>query len=243
MPSPLTFTYEDTTPMATTLTDESLSRLLTWLSPAYPVGAYAYSHGLEYAVEADLVSDESSLLRWIEGVVAFGAGRIDAAFFVEAWRAVTDHDERALAEVAERAAAMRGTAELALESAQQGEAFLKTLRETAPSDRLARFASAVPIHAYPTAVAIAAAISDIPLRPALLAFTQAFAANLVSAGVRLIPLGQLAGQRVIDGIRPTVIATTEAALKHRPCEIGSAAAMIDWSSMRHETQYTRLFRS
>jgi urease accessory protein len=222
---------------------DALLRLMTWLSPAFPVGAYAYSHGLEYAVERELVSDEASLQRWIEGAIAFGAGRVDGAFFADAWRAVTARDEAALGEVAERAAAMRGTCELALESTQQGEAFLKTLRDTAPSEALARFANAVPIHAYPTAVAIAAAISQIPLRPALLAYTQAFAANLVSAGVRLIPLGQLAGQRVIDKLRPAIVAATEAALKQRSKDVGSAAAMIDWTSIKHETQYTRLFRS
>ena len=225
------------------LSGDSLVRLMTWLSPAYPVGGYAYSHGLEYAVECQLVRDEASLVRWIEGIIAFGAGRMDGVFFAEAWRAVANGDETALAEVAERAAVLRGTAELALESSQQGAAFLKTLRDTAPSEALARFANAVPMHAYPTAVAIAAAISDIPLRPALLAYLHAFAANLVLAGVRLIPLGQLAGQRTIENLRPTVVATVDAALKHRTTDIGSAAAMIDWTSMKHETQYTRLFRS
>ena len=226
-----------------TITDDALVRLMTWLSPAYPVGAYAYSHGLEFAIEENLVRDEVSLARWIEGIVGFGAGRVDGVFFAEAWRAVRDHDEAALANVTERAAAMRGTAELALESSQQGDAFHKTLRETAPSDRLTRFAGAVPMHAYPTAVAIAAAISEVPLRPALIAYTQALVANLVSAGVRLIPLGQLAGQRIVESLRPAILATVECALKQRVSEIGSAAAMIDWTSIKHETQYTRLFRS
>ena len=226
-----------------TITDDALTRLMAWLSPAFPVGAYAYSHGLEYAVEAQLVRDEASLARWVEGDIAFGAGRVDGAFFADAWRAVAASDERALGEVCDRAVAMRGTAELALESTQQGESFIRTLRETAPSEALARFAKAIPIHAYPTAVAIAAATSQIPLRPALLAYTHAFAANLVSAGVRLIPLGQMAGQRIIDGLRPAIVASTDAAMKQRSHETGSAAAMIDWASIKHETQYTRLFRS
>jgi urease accessory protein len=226
-----------------TITDDGLYRLMAWLSPAYPVGAYAYSHGLEYAVEAGMVHDEDSLARWVEGIIAFGAGRMDGAFFAQTWRAATANDDVALAEVTERAAATRGTAELALESSQQGEAFLKTLRASAPSDQLARFANAVPMHAYPTAVAMAAAICGIALRPALLAYIQAAAANLISAGVRLVPLGQYAGQRIVDRLRPTVLATAIAALNQSPNRTGSAAAVVDWTSMKHETQYTRLFRS
>jgi urease accessory protein len=190
-----------------------------------------------------MVHDEATLARWVEGIVAFGAGRMDGAFFAQTWRAATSNDDATLAEVTERAAAMRGTAELALESSQQGDAFLKTMRESAPSEKLERFAKALPLHAYPTAVAMAAAITGIPLRPALLAFVQAGAANLVSAGVRLIPLGQYAGQRVIERLRPTIVATANAALNQTPCEIGSAAAIVDWTSMKHETQYSRLFRS
>lgn len=230
--------------MATdTITDDGLYRLMAWLSPAYPVGAYAYSHGLEYAVESGFVHDEASLARWVEGIIAFGAGRMDGAFFAQTWRAATANDDATLAEVTERAAATRGTAELALESAKQGEAFLKTLRESAPSEQLERFANAVPMHAFPTAVAMAAAISGIPLRPALLAYIQAAAANLVSAGVRLIPLGQYAGQRVIERLRPTILATVTTALNQTPNRSGSAAAIVDWTSIKHETQYTRLFRS
>jgi urease accessory protein len=228
-----------------TITDEGLYRLMAWLSPAYPVGAYAYSHGLEYAVEAGAVTNEQTLIAWIEGIVAFGSPRVDAAFFAGAWQGVTDHDDTAVHWIAERAAAMRGSAELALESRQQGEAFLKTVRASAPTPDLERIVTVLDgiAPSYPIAVAIAAALHRVPLRPALVAYVHAFAANLVSAGVRLIPLGQIAGQRSIEALRPTVLATVEAALRAKPREVGQAATIVDWTSMKHETQYTRLFRS
>ena len=228
-----------------TITDEGLYRLMAWLSPAYPVGAYAYSHGLEYAVETGAVSDEQSLIVWIEGIVAFGSPRLDGTLFAFAWQAVTDRDDDTFRWTAERAAAMRGSAELALESRQQGEAFLKTVRASAHAPELDRFVTL--LHgvapSYPISVAVAAALHDVPVRPALVAYIHAFAANLVSAGVRLVPLGQMAGQRAIEALRPAVLATVDACLRARPTEIGQAASVVDWTSIKHETQYTRLFRS
>ena len=229
-----------------TITDEALYRLMTWLSPAYPVGAYAYSHGLEYAVEADEVRDEPSLLKWIEGIVAFGSPRLDGPLFVHAWQAVNDRDDDTFRWAAERAAAMRGSAELALESRQQGDAFLRTVKASAAhAPEISRFENLLTgiAPSYPIAVATAAALHNVPLRPGLLAYIQAFAANLVSAGVRLIPLGQIAGQRTIEALRPAVLATVDASLRAKPNDLGQSASVVDWTSMKHETQYTRLFRS
>jgi urease accessory protein len=228
-----------------TITDEGLYRIMAWLSPAYPVGAYAYSHGLEYAVETGAVNDERSLIAWIEGIVAFGSPRVDGTLFAHAWQAVTERDDDTFRWTAERAAALRGSAELALESRQQGEAFLKTVRASTHAPELDRFVAL--LHgvapSYPISVAVAAALHDVPVRPALVAYIHAFAANLVSAGVRLVPLGQMAGQRAIEALRPAVLATVDACLRTRPTEIGQAASVVDWTSMKHETQYTRLFRS
>ncbi len=228
-----------------TITDDGLYRLMAWLSPAYPVGAYAYSHGLEYAVESGAVTDEPSLIAWIEGIVAFGSPRLDGTLFAHAWQAVNDRDDDTFRWTAERAAAMRGSAELALESRQQGEAFLKTVRASAPAPELDRFVTLLQgiSPSYPISVAIAAALHNVPLRAALVAYVHAFAANLVSAGVRLIPLGQMAGQRAIEALRPAVLATVETCLRTKPTELGQAASVVDWTSMKHETQYTRLFRS
>ena len=98
-----------------TLTDNSLIRLQTWLSPSFPVGAFAYSHGLEYAVETGAIHDLDTLTEWVSGIISFGSGRIDAAFFRSAYEAIVEEDKERLAQVVERADAQRATSEMALE--------------------------------------------------------------------------------------------------------------------------------
>jgi urease accessory protein len=229
------------------IADEALTRLMAWLSPAFPVGAYAYSHGLEYAVEDGRVSDEDSLCIWIEGILSLGAGAIDGPLFAAAWRAADTGDDVALLDTAELADCFRATSEMALESGAQGDAFMNTVGETWTSDQFADHSKILraadrPV-AYSVAVAVATADAGVPLRPALTGYFHGFAANLTSAGVRLIPLGQVAGQRIIEAMRDSVTAAASAAMQTPLDEIGSAGALIDWSSIAHETQYTRLFRS
>ncbi len=230
-----------------TLPDRPLYRLLTWLSPAFPVGGYSYSHGLEYAVEAGLVSDAETLAAWVGAIVRRGGLWVDAVLFRAVWQAVVDGDEDAFAWAAERSEAMRGTAELALESRAQGRAFLAAIVAAWPEHGLDRWARRLDRECrpatYPVAVALACAVTGIPLPSALLAFVQASAGNLVSAGVRLIPLGQTDGQRVIAALEAPVLATVRAATTAEAREVGSAAVAVDWASMHHETQYARLFRS
>jgi urease accessory protein len=223
----------------------ALYRLLAWLSPAYPIGAFSYSHGLEYAIEEGLVRDRESLRSWIAGVLANGAGRVDGAPFVAAWRAANAGDEAELDSVAELAAAWRGTAEMALESRQQGTSFATITKTAWPDSRLdallARHDGEV---ALPVAVAVAAAWHGIALSAALTGYLHAFAANLVSAAVRAIPLGQTDGQRTLAALEADVAAACAQAIAVRTLDaVGSAAPLVDWCSMRHETQYTRLFRS
>lgn len=229
------------------LPDAALYRLLSWLSPSFPVGSYSYSHGIEAAVELGLVGDAEGLTEWIEAILLHGAGRIDASLFRFAWEAVRDGDEAAFAAAAERAAVMRGTAETALESRAQGRAFLDTVAAAWPAPVLRRWADVVRdmgvAPAYSVSVALCAAVADVPLRPALAAFVHAAAANLISAGVRLIPLGQTDGQRVLAGLEPAVADTVTGALTRPLADLGSATPIVDWTSMLHETQYTRLFRS
>lgn len=220
----------------------ALYRVMSWLSPAYPIGAFSYSHGIEYAVEAKLVTDRATLVDWVGWILAQGAGRVDGMLFRAAYQAAADPVR--LDEISELGAALRGSAEMALESAQQGAAFLATTRGAWPDPRLDAFAAqrgAAPV-ALPVAAALACA-GRVPLDFALAAYLQAFAANLVSAGVRLIPLGQSDGQAAIAALEPAVADAAAAALTAPLDEIGSAAPMVDWTSMRHETQYTRLFRS
>lgn len=226
------------------LSPAALYRLMTWLSPAYPVGAFAYSSGIEWAVEAGDIRDLRTLGNWLETMLSDGAGMSDGIFFCCAYRAVANEDEHALAEVAELAAAFAPTRERHLETTAQGRAFMETTQAAWPCPALETLRSvwsgAV---VYPIAVATACAGHDIPLAPALRAFLTAVIANWVSAGVRLIPLGQTDSQRALKSLEPTVALVASRALDATLDDLGGATFRADLSSALHETQYTRLFRS
>jgi urease accessory protein len=229
------------------LRPRALLRLQSWLSPAFPIGSYSYSHGLEWAVEAGHIYDRTSLVDWLEADLCFGSGRNEAIFFSEAWRCAVSDDRAKLFEIAEMAAAFRGTSEFALESSQQAAACLATLRQVW-CDRLLDWLSKTlceqHLHAALTVVlGIRAASEGIPAGLALPAFLQSYVANLVTAGVRLIPLGQTDGQHAIAELEEAVLAATAQAEKATIDDLGSSAFMVDLASMAHETQYTRLFRS
>ncbi len=221
--------------------DTDLYRLMTWLSPAFPVGAFTYSHGLEWAVEDGRVRDLATLTAWVEGIVVHGAGRTDADLFREAHEAVEAGDHARFARAAEWAEALRGTAEMAMESANQGRAFLDCLGKSWPHEDLATWAPR-PL-AYAVAVAVASALHGVALRPALTAFLHAMAANLISAAVRLVPLGQTDGQKAQAALGPVIARAVDDALARTWGDLGGAAPLIDLTSMAHETQYSRMFRS
>jgi urease accessory protein len=227
-----------------TTTTDALYRLLAWLSPAYPVGAYTYSHGLETAVEEGAVRDRADLLAYVTAALRDGAGRVDGALLAAAHRAMAKGRARALDRVAELGAAWRGTAETALEAQAQGSAFLAVTLAAWPEPRLAAFAARHPrriVHAV--AFGAAAAAHGVALRDAAFGYLSAFAANLLSAGVRLVPLGQTDGQVATAALLPVVGATAQAALAADLGRLGTATPALDLFSIRHETQYTRLFRS
>ncbi len=231
---------------ADTITEaEALARLLAWLSPAYPVGAFSYSHGLETAVEEGAVRGRDDLVAYAEAALLQGAGAVDAGLLALCWRAAAGGDDAALDEVTELGAAWRGTAELGLEAKQPGAAFAQVTLAAWPEPRLAAFLAR---HAgrltHAVAFGAAAGFHGVPPRAACFGWLSGFAANLVSAGVRLVPLGQTDGQIATAALVPAIARATDAAVALRdPDELGSAALAIDLFSMRHETQYTRLFRS
>lgn len=233
--------------MASELAAPGLYRLMAWLSPGFPVGGYTYSHGLEYAVEAGLVADGPALEAWIAEILCRGAGLIDAGLLAAAWRAAQAEDGLALLAVAERAAAWRSTAETALESEAQGAAFLAAVAagwpDPARDAAVAGLREAGIAPAYAVAVGLAGAFAEVPVGCLARAYLQAFAASLVSAGVKLIPLGQSEGVRILAALEPSV--EQAAALAHGTDleDLGTSAWMTEWTSMRHERQYTRLFRS
>ncbi len=218
--------------------------LFLWLSPAFPVGSFAYSHGLEWAVEAGDVVDLSSLGDWLADLAAFGAPRMDAALFAAAHRAAEAEDWRALNEINELAVALAGSAERRLETTAQGGAFRLTARAAWDCEALARVperaGDAIP---SPIAAAAPAPGHGMARERAGEAFALALFANLVSAAVRLGVVGQTDGQRVLAGILPEVAAMAREAADATLDDLGACALRSDIAAMRHETQYSRLFRS
>ncbi len=231
------------------MNDQQLYRLLTWLSPAFPIGSFSYSHGLENAVEHGQVTDRESLLQWITAVINYGTARCDASIFCLVYAAINHPQQSPLSleTVVQYAYALQATAELKLEALAQGKSFLAAIMANyANSALLAVQQRLHQLTCEPTlavAVAITCAIEGIALQLALTAYLQAFSAQLVSVGIRLIPLGQTQGQQIIallpDIIQPAVAQAMQCSWE----DIGSATINLELASMRHETQYTRLFRS
>lgn len=246
MQAPATLTPRSI-PMAVSIDDLPLCRLMTWLSPAFPVGGFSYSHGLELAVEAGLVARDRDLADWVGMLLSSGGGRVDAMLLTHAWRAEQAGDKACAAEVAALADACRSTSELALESRAQGDAFLTAVRCGWPDPAIEAYARLLAEidrpPAYACVVGVAAAVAGIPEDAARTAYLQAFAAALVSAGTKLIPLGQRAALTVLAGLEPAILATARAAGRSTLADIATSTWMGDWASASHESQYTRLFRS
>ena len=209
------------------------------MSPSFPVGAYTFSHGLEYAAEAGLVSSPAELQDWIEAVLRFGTGRVDAMLI----RAAYEASEEELQDIIELAFAMKGTSELSKESCSQGQAFAKTVASAWLCD-LSGLVQGESLQApYSVSVAVACKGSNIPLTDVLTAYLYAFASNLVSAAMRLVPLGQTDGQIIVAAMANVVAEVVDDAMRSPLTDIGSSTPMVDWTSMQHESQHTRLFRS
>ena len=222
----------------------ALYRLMIWLSPAYPVGAFAYSSGIEWAVEAGDVIDTATLRAWLESTLSLGAGFNDGIFFAQMYRAISAGDDVKAAEIAELATAFVPSRERYEETTKLGRAFVDVTQAAWPCRALTRlqeiWSGAI---AYPVAVAAACAEHDVPLVPALHAFLTAAVANWISAGVRLIPLGHTDSQRLLRLSESAIAATAQRVLAASLDDLGSATFRADLAGIRHETQYTRLFRS
>ena len=212
-----------------------LVRLMALLSPAFPVGAFSYSHGLERAVHDGLVRGRADLGEWLADLLTLGSGWNDALLLAAAWRA----DERELEHLAEFSEALAGSAERHLETTAQGVAFARAARAW-PEAVPAVLAGGGP---YPVVVGAVARRLGLPLGATLPAWLHAFVSNLVQAAVRLVPLGQSDGVAAIAGLEPTVLSVARRAAAASLEDLGSAAVISDLVSMTHETQRTRLFRS
>jgi urease accessory protein len=224
-----------------------LLRLQSWLSPVFPIGSYSYSHGLEWAVEARYVHDLGSLLEWLQADLCYGSIRNEAIFFSLAWRTITLGERAQLLQLSAIAAAFRGTAEFALESTQQAAAALAVLRRAWPDPLLDWLANELGENEVSASLAVVlgarSGTQGVPLELALPAFLQSYMSNLVTAAVRLIPLGQTAGQLAVAGLEEAILDASARAETGTLDDLGSAAFGVDLASMAHETQYTRLFRS
>ena len=217
--------------------------LLIWLSPAFPVGAFAYSHGLEAAVEAGDITNAATLQAWLDDLVRYGSLRADALLVACAWRAAMAGDMAGVIEINDLTLALAPSKERHLETTGQGNAFVTAVQASWPSDLMGELAQGAEPVAYPVAVAVAAAAHGVPLPALLDAYLVAFAGNLVSAAVRLGPVGQTDGQKIIARLVPALREAAQMAASGTLDDLGSAALRSDIAAMRHETQYSRLFRS
>ncbi len=216
--------------------------LLTWFSPAFPTGGFSYSHGLETAVSRGLVIDAMQLCEWITEMLEHGAGRIDAAFLAAAYSTASEEDWSGFETVSDNAVAQRASAETLLEATAQGSAFMRAARAAWPHPWINKQSERPIVHSV--AVGLTAAAHKVRLADALLAWLHGFSAGLVSAGVRLIPLGQTDGQRVQAALEASVRHTADYAERNGSLELQGASTLVaDWCAVAHETQYTRLFRS
>jgi urease accessory protein len=217
---------------------------MAWMSPAFPVGGFAYSHGLEWAQEVGDVSGASNLEDWLNDLFVHGAPVNDAILFAVMWRAGAARDGEGMARIAELALALANSSERRLETVTQGNAFMLAARAAFPCHAQERLAEFWPGDvAYPLAVAVTAQGHGVPLEAALPAFLSGVAANLVSASVRLGIIGQSDGQRITARLLPVVSMLAERSQPATLDDLGGAAFRSDLAAMRHETQYSRLFRS
>ena len=221
-----------TTGTATTMRTDAVLTLAQWLSPAYPVGAFAYSHGLEAAVAVGWVLDGADLEDWLTEVLETGAGHNDALLLAAAYRAETPD---ALAEVDATARAFAASKERLAETDQQGAAFTATTHVIRGGDPTPR--------PYPVAVGAAAARAGLPLDLTQEMYLQAFLSNLVAAGQRLLPVGQTAGQAILNRLTARIPAVAAATRSGDLETLSATAFLTDIAAMRHETQATRIFRT
>jgi urease accessory protein len=209
----------------------ALLRLHAWLSPAFPTGAYAYSHGLEWAVECGDITDGETLFAWLNDILSNGSGRNDAILLRHAHRGGCD-----VAALNELAVALAPSRERRAETLDQGTAFVAAAAPWHPPELPERVA-------YSVAVGALAGRHGVDEDTTTAAYLQAFAVNLISAAVRLVPLGQSTGLRVLAALEPTILDVAAQSRGATLGDIGGCTFRADLASMHHETQYTRLFRS
>jgi urease accessory protein len=218
--------------MAITTEPQQLLQLLAFMSPAFPVGSFAYSHGLEWAIDDGMVKSGGDVRDWIESLLAHGSGWNDAVLFSASY----DASDEVRVEIDELAQALAASRERALETSDLGQSFVKAIATLSAGETMN-------FQTYPVAVAATCQKTCIDKRAGLLAYLQAFTNNLIAVAVRLIPLGQTKGLEIMRDLMPVIATTVDRALKAKLDDLGSSTLLSDISAMRHETQYSRVFRS
>ena len=218
--------------MAITTEPQQLLQLLAFMSPAFPIGGFAYSHGLERAIDDGTVTSAAEVREWIESLLVHGSGWNDAILFAQAF----DADEEARTEIDELALALAASRERALETSDLGQSFGNAAETMSPG-------KGASFQTYPVALAVTCKSFGIDRRAGLLAYLQAFSNNLIAVAVRIVPLGQTKGLEVIRDLMPVISRTEERALTASLDDLGSSTFLSDIASMKHETQYSRVFRS
>lgn len=212
------------------MTTRDLLSLTQWLSPAFPVGGFSYSHGLDWAVGAQEVNDSASFARWLEDCLVFGAGHNDGVLLSLAFRAAIP-----LEDLGNIAAALAASRERWQETLAQGRAF-----ETLSGALSAQSARDLPL---PLAVGARARALDLPLETVVALYLQNFASNLCTIATRLIPIGQTDGQIVLDALAPVIAEMAQELLNVDVTDLASSVPRGDLAAMRHETQDVRLYQS
>lgn len=212
--------------------DLAQHQLMAWLSPSYPIGAFSYSHGLEYATEAGDVNTASELQDWLTDILEHGSGWNDALLLAHAHKA---QDATELEELSDLALALCASKERHLETLAQGKAFAKVTSQVWAID--------LPKAPHPIVVGWAASCKNIKLEHILPLYLHSFASNIISAGIRFIPLGQTEGQQVLAALFPLFDRLAMKAISADLDDLGSIAFLADIASMQHETMTTRIFRT
>ena len=228
--------------MEITLTHSHFLAILQLASPALPVGAYGYSEGLEMLVENGTITNIENLQDWLKSELIYGSIRLDAAIMVRGFYAIQSGDRSALKRWNLWLSAARDTEELRAASWQMGRSLMQLLGKLEPDILPVVNAVGYPGN-YAIAFAIACAHWDINIQAALLAYLHSWANNLITAGIKIIPLGQTAGQELLLGLQPLLITTVGEILTMADDDLGCCNWGLSLASMQHETQYTRLFRS
>ncbi|WP_297582536.1 urease accessory protein UreF [Roseibium sp.] len=237
--------------MTDTVTSSALYRLLAFLSPAFPIGAFTYSHGLEQVIDQGGISNAADLENWLADILQFGAGRSDAILLKETYREALAGNADTVQELRELGLALQPSKERHLETSAQGTAFIEAITNSWKPDTLSKAGRLFDRVAeadqdpwpYPVALGLVSAAHDIPEEAVLTSFLHAFAANIISVAVRAVPLGQSDGQKVLAALEPMIFEVSSRAREAGLDDLGTSTFLADIASMAHETQYSRLFRS